>query len=391
MNDPIPVPSTLPELIPYYPLADLVWIAVQLFALAVPLFFLFTGLGARLRSLCQRLAHANRSGTLVLFATSYLVLASFIALPLGYYADVSFPRSWGAPVPSFGNWMSWCLSNLLCEIILVGLMLWIPYAFISRAPRLWWQYATVIAIPTFIVGLLLYQLILYPKIASLHPLTDPVLTANIDALAARCGVQHVPVLIGGWDTTVIGIGPVAARLVISEQSLRDLTPPELVAAVAHELKHYMFDGWKIIPAATLLVLGGLWLVDRIGRAMVRRFHRAFGFSDLVDPASLPLAIFILMAAWLFAGLPIFNAIQRHIEFEADRFAIELTHENRGQALLQLRASKYKLNEEYLFYKIWRDNHPSQSLRVRFANTYRPWIEGKPLVYDKVCKVPSAGE
>jgi Zn-dependent protease with chaperone function len=392
MNELVAIPTTLPVLARFYPRADLVWIAVQLFRLAIPLFFLFTGFGARLRSFCQRLTRANFFWTLVLFAASYLVLASLIAMPLGYYAEIAFPRSWGAPVPSLANWLSGGLSNLIGEVVIAGAVLWIPYALIVRRPRLWWFYASLIAIPAFVAGLLFYQLVLYPSFAHLHPLTDQALAARIDALAARCGEPHIPVLVGGWDDTVIGIGPTAARLVISEQSLHDLTPPELIAAVAHELKHYLFDGWeKIIPVTTTLILVGLWLVSTIGRVMIRRFHRAFGFSDLADPASLPIVIFILMAAWLFAGLPIFNAIQRHIEFEADRFALELTHKNHGQGLLQLRNSKYKLNEEYLFYRIWRDNHPSQSERVHFANTYRPWADGKPLVYANICKLPSNGE
>ena len=392
MNELVPIPTTLPELVRYYPRADLVWIAVQLFALSIPLFFLFTGFGARLRSRCQNLAHGNQFGTLALFAASYLGLAWIIALPLGYYADIVFPHSWGAPVPSLGTWLSGMSSNVVVEIVIAWLALWIPYTLISRAPRLWWVYATLIAVPVFIAGLLLYQLVLYPTIAHLHPLANRALAAKIDALAGRCGGSHIQVLVGGWDTTVIGVGPSASRLVIGEQSLHELTQPELIAAIAHEIKHYIFDGWRIVlPVTIAFVVVGFGLVDVIGRTLIRKFHRIFGFSDLADPASLPLAIFLLMAAWLMAGLPIYNAIQRHLEFEADRFALELTHENRGQALLQLRNSKYKLNEEYLFYKIWRDNHPSQSERVRFANSYRPWVDGKPLVYDKVCKLPSKDE
>jgi hypothetical protein len=87
------------------------------------------------------------------------------------------------------------------------------------------------------------------------------------------------------------------------------------------------------------------------------------------------------------GLPAFNAVQRHAELEADRFALELTHENRGEALLQAHYSKYKLNEYYGFYRVWRANHPSQAERVRLANTYHPWDNGGALVYGHVCRMP----
>ena len=120
--------------------------------------------------------------------------------------------------------------------------------------------------------------------------------------------------------------------------------------------------------------------------MLRRFDKPFGFSNLGDPASIPLGIFILSASWLLVGLPVFNAVQRHVELEADRFALELTHENRAQGLLQAHFATYKLNEYYWFYRIWRANHPSQADRVRLANSYRPWNSGGRLVYAGVCRM-----
>jgi hypothetical protein len=56
-------------------------------------------------------------------------------------------------------------------------------------------------------------------------------------------------------------------------------------------------------------------------------------------------------------------------------------------LLQVRFAKYKLNEYYWFYRIWRANHPSQADRVRLANTYRPWTGGGRVVYERVCRMP----
>ena len=66
-----------------------------------------------------------------------------------------------------------------------------------------------------------------------------------------------------------------------------------------------------------------------------------------------------------------------------------------EALLQAHYSKYKLNEYYWFYRIWRANHPSQADRVRLANTYRPWDSGGRVVYEGVCRMnqslsPSGG-
>lgn len=388
MKGPVPIPTTVPGLIGYFPIADAAWVGVHLFALAVPLVFLFTGWGARLRTYCLMRAGGNQSLGLMLFAAVYLALAGLIVLPSAYYLDIALPAAWNGPVPALPTWLGGKLALLGGEIALGAPLLLIAYKFIARAPRFWWLYLTVIGVPCVLGGLLLYQLVIQPTLAGYHPLEDPALAAEIDSLAARCGLSHVYVLVGGTsDDSVVGIGPWLARMVISKQSIHTLPPAEMTAAVAHELKHYLFDGWKVMAVAFGLALSGLLLVARVGPWAIRKFQTRFGFSDLADPASLPLIMFIVMSGWFFVGLPVFNTIQRHIEHNADRFALEITHDNRGQALLRSRNAQYFLNDEPLFDKLWRYNHPSLAERVRFADTYRPWAEGKPLVYGKDCRMP----
>ena len=384
MNEAVPIPTTLPQLVAFWPRADWVWVAVQLFALAVPLTFLFTGLSARLRTACARAARGSRYGTIVLFACAYLVLATVVALPVHYLAELVFIRAWNGPTPATAQWLMSQVGGLITALILVAASVWIPYVLIARAPRLWWALSAAVFVPLIAVALVVYQLVLSPLWTHYHAVDDPALAAKFEALAERCGITHLPIVVGGNDTTVIGAGPFL-RLVLAED--HDLTADEQTVQFAHELKHYVLDGWKAIGLVAVLVVTGFWAVDILGQAMLRSFEKPLGFSDLGDPASLPLAIFILSALWLFVGLPVFNAVQRHVELEADRFALELTHENRAEALLQVHFATYKLDEYYWFYRIWRANHPSQAERVRLANSYHPWTSGGRLVYGGVCRSP----
>ena len=115
-----------------------------------------------------------------------------------------------------------------------------------------------------------------------------------------------------------------------------------------------------------------------------------GFAALADPAALPLMALVVTAAWAIAGLPIYNAVQRHAELEADRFALEVARDNRAQALWQASVSKqpWRMNEYDPVFRIWFANHPSQSERVRLADSWAPWKQGRPGVYDRVCRPPS---
>jgi hypothetical protein len=43
-----------------------------------------------------------------------------------------------------------------------------------------------------------------------------------------------------------------------------------------------------------------------------------------------------------------------------------------------------------FATVFRENHPSIAERIKFANAYHPWLDGKPLVYgDDFVKNPHA--
>lgn len=100
-----------------------------------------------------------------------------------------------------------------------------------------------------------------------------------------------------------------------------------------------------------------------------------GFDSLADVASLPLLIALgqtVNVALLPAGL----AYSRQIEHEADRFGLELTHDNEAaaRAFVTLQRTNLGYPRPGRFYTFFRASHPSLGARIDFANTYRPWVE-----------------
>jgi STE24 endopeptidase len=98
---------------------------------------------------------------------------------------------------------------------------------------------------------------------------------------------------------------------------------------------------------------------------------------------------LLSALWL-ATLPFFNLFARHIELEADRFGLELTHQNHAVAMMF--AGQTDLSPDWdTFFLVFEATHPSNAVRINFANTYKPWEQGKSLVYGNVCTSESIAE
>jgi len=387
---PVGVPQAAPAVIAFAQHREPLWLAVQLLPILVAFLFLVTGLGGRLRKACAHVARDNWFWTVTLFACAYLALAAMITAPLDYYRDVVDLQAWGHVPPTTASWMVNEAVNLAGRLVITGLFVWIPYALIAKSPRRWWLYSTVALIPVVFLVLVVMPVFVAPLTTNYKPLADQALAAKIEALAARCGVTHIPVFVGGDDDTVVGLGP-TNRIILDKDIFTNETPDQVMFTVGHELKHYVEnDNWKALAIIAGLMLAGFFLVDRVGRAWIARGRRWFGFDDLADPASLPLIVLLLSVFWLSAS-PALNLFTRHIEHEADRFGLELTHENR--AMGQLFANEITQHGETaewdLFFLILRATHPSNADRVRFANAYHPWDEDKSLTYGSVCRAATA--
>ena len=365
---------------------DFLWAATQLLALIIPVLFLFTGFGAYLRQGCSRLAGGRWFWTVTLFAIAYLVIAAALTLPLDYYRDYLSVR--GISRQTLPQWVLGEGVPLFVKIVAAGLFVWIPFAIIAKSSKRWWLYAAAALVPLVFLALVALPVWVDPLTTSYHPLQDKALYGEIEALAARCGVHGIPILVGGGDTSVIGLGP-TNRIVLEGNLDKHETPDQIRFTIGHELKHYVEgDNYKALAIVAALLLAGFWLTDRLGAFAIARFGRRFGFTNLADPASLPLIVLILTLFWL-CVLPFFNMFARHIEHEADRFGLELTHENRPMA--QMFATFITRDREAAdwstFFLVFRATHPSNAERIRFANDYRPWEQGKPLVYGDACRQP----
>jgi Zn-dependent protease with chaperone function len=308
-----------------------------------------------------------------------------LSLPYDYWRGyASMPMM----APHLKEWWTGEAAGLLTRCAAAILFFWIPYGLMVRSPRRWWLYAGAAAVPLTFVALIALPVWVDPLTTAYHPLTDRKLYAEIEQLAARCGVDHIPVFVGGDDTTVVGLGP-TNRIILDENWFPIRKPDQLRFTVGHELKHYVIgDNYASIAVIAGALLLGFFATQMFGRMLIARFHRRFGFDALSDPASLPLSILILTFSWL-CILPFFNWYARHIEFEADRFGLELTREN--HALAQAQANMIAggdMPDWGPFFMIFRATHPTNGDRIRLANSYKPWEQGKPLVYGDVCKPPS---
>jgi Zn-dependent protease with chaperone function len=384
----VPIPVDSARAIALSHTVNLYWVVEKSLALLIPAAFLFSGIGARISRACGRLLGGRRYATVALFGGVYALLNALLSLPFNYLRHYRLPFSLGIIHEAPGQWLLDQGVTVAAVMVTAALFLWIPYALIRRSPRGWWAWAAVALVPVVLFILVIKPLWVDPLMVAYRPATGE-MAAQAKALAARCGIPDVTVLVGGDDSTVTGLGP-TNRVVLEQNLARQETMAQIRFTVGHELKHYVLgDNWKALLIISVLLAIGFWLMQRLGQLALARWHLRFGFDRLDDPASLPLLVLCMTVLWL-AVTPLFLVLDRHIEQEADRFGLELTHENTAAA--QLFASwvgDAELAEPGRFERIFRDTHPSLGERIRMANSYHPWLTGEPLRYGHACTMPGA--
>jgi Zn-dependent protease with chaperone function len=158
--------------------------------------------------------------------------------------------------------------------------------------------------------------------------------------------------------------------------------PQLLTVMGHEMGHYVLKHiWQLMAVAIVSILILLYAVYRLAGALIARHATRFGFTSLADVASLPLIVLLVGILSLVID-PIALAFARHVEHEADRFALELTRDNRsfGTALVILQQENLGVPRPGRLHTWFRESHPPLGERVDFSNDYRPWDTGQPLVY-----------
>jgi Zn-dependent protease with chaperone function len=137
----------------------------------------------------------------------------------------------------------------------------------------------------------------------------------------------------------------------------------------YKLGHVARSVWL----STIVLLVGLFLVDRVGGWLVSRYRSRLRFESLADVASVPLLLMLLEGSYVVLS-PVAFAYSRFQEHEADRYALDLTHANHSGAtgFVKMQMENLSNPRPGLLYKVFRSTHPSVGERIDFCNNYHPW-------------------
>jgi STE24 endopeptidase len=371
------VPPPSEKALQYYYTGNAIWVASTLLGLLIPAFWLFTGLSARLRTLAQQIGR-RWFFTIVIYYVLFTLIMALVLLPWHYYAGFARPHYYGLSNQTLAKWAGDLAKHLAISLITGSLLLWVPYGLLARSPRRWWLYTGLLVPPLLFLVMLIVPIWIDPLFNQYGRMKNRQLEARILTLADRAGIEHGRVFevnksvdtkaVNAYVTGFLG----TKRVVLWDTLLNKLEPDEVVFVMAHEMGHYVMHhvvyGILMGSAATML---GLYLVHLLSGWCMRRFGPRFGFERLSDVASFPLLTLLLSLVSL-GVQPLGLAYSRHIEHEADRFAVELTHDPHAGAAAFVKLQQENLSNPRpgLLFTIMRSSHPSIGQRVDYLNSWQ---------------------
>jgi STE24 endopeptidase len=339
------------------------------------------------RDLAERVSKNSFLQTLI-FAPLLMFLIAVISLPIDLY-EHHISLAYGMSVQGWGSWAGdWCKAEgvmLAITVLAVFGLFWI----IRRSPQRWWFYFWLVTLPFVVLLIFVAPVILDPMFNKFEPLekTQPQLVSEIEKVTQRGGLSiprdrmfemEASAKVTTYNAYVTGIGA-TKRVVVWDNTSRDMTVPETLFVFGHEMGHYVLNHiYKGLAFFAGMLFAGFWLGRRIVLAMLARCGEAWHIRGINDLAALPVLMLALSLLTL-VGEPVGNAFSRYQEHQADLYGLEVTHglfPNNGEvaasAFQKLGEKSYSYPTPNPVLVFWSYSHPPIADRIRFSLQYDPW-------------------
>lgn len=385
----VEVPKSQPKAVLNYRINYEFWIMDTIFSFLIPIIFLLTNI---FNVLYRRLEPYGVLKILspAIFGALYYITYTIAELPILYFASFFKGHMLGSSNQTIARWIELELKNNAVNMLIFVILVFFLYFMMKKSPKRWWLYTGLISLPVIYFYILISPALIDPIFNKFEPLKDEKVKQEVLSVVKKAGIKdcNIYVVNESEDTNMLNAYMTGVlntkEVVIWDNTIKQLSPGELKAVVAHETGHYVLghiDQSIVLGALGTLLL--LLITDKTAAYFIGKYGRHLGMLKISCALSLPLVLLVINF-YSFIFSPVSNAYSRHIETEADRFAIELTRDNYSCAALEvkLQGTNLAVTEPDTIYKLFNCDHPSTKERIDLANNYRPWEKGIPGKYFK---------
>jgi len=299
---------------------------------------------------------------------SLMIIAAILDLPFSLYHTFVVEQRFGFNQTDWKTWLLDLLKTTLLMTVLglplIAVILWL----MNQAGQYWWLYAWLVWTGFSLLMLWAWPAFIAPLFNKFSALDDVSLKSRIDNLLQRCGFQSEGVYVvdgsrrsAHGNAYFTGFGK-NKRIVFYDTLLETLSEDEVEAVLAHELGHFKRHHIKKSLLISLLttLLGFALLAWLMGSSW---FYTALGVEMASTHTALLLFV-LTMPVFVYFISPLFSALSRKHEFEADEFA---KSNSDYRALISALVNMYRDNASTLtpdpLHSMFYDSHPPASIRI----------------------------
>ena len=299
---------------------------------------------------------------------SLTLLSSLLGLPFSLYHTFVIEERFGFNKTTLRTWLLDLVKTALLVMIvgipLVAAILWL----MNRAGEQWWIYAWLLWMGFSLLMMWAFPVFIAPLFNKFTPLEDDGLRRRIESLLQRCGFHSKGVFVvdgsrrsSHGNAYFTGFGR-NKRIVFYDTLLESLSEDEVEAVLAHELGHFKRNHLrKSLFLSGVTSLLGFALLAWLMRS--EWFYTSLGVQNASTHAALILFV-VVMPVFTYFVNPLFSALSRKHEFEADEFA----HSNSDyRALISALVNLYRDNASTLtpdpLHSMFYDSHPPATIRI----------------------------
>lgn len=236
-------------------------------------------------------------------------------------------RQVGLSTQGIGSWLADVGKSAAIGVGLAALAAAVAVTMLRRLGRNWWIGASALGVLFAAVFTWVAPVLLAPLFNRFKELPAGRTRSELLRLGRQAGVRigHVYEVDAsrrstGINAYVDGLGP-TKRVVIYDNTLRDLRPAELRSVIAHELAHVKGnDVVRGIAWMALVAPLGALFVQVAGEELTARSG-----DDPRSPAALPALALAMAAATFMLGI-VASQLSRRVESRADTFALQVTQD-----------------------------------------------------------------
>jgi len=303
---------------------------------------------------------------------AFAAVGGLLELPLAWYRVFRLEERFDFNRMTLKLWLTDGFKGVLVAATIglpvAALVLWL----MDAAGPLWWLWAWGAWMGFNLLLLVLYPTVIAPLFNQFKPLEDESLKERIQALMQRCGFSANGLFVmdgskrsAHGNAYFTGFGP-AKRVVFFDTLLKQLSPAEIDAVLAHELGHFRHRHIRqrmlLMFAISLLGFALLgWLSAQVW------FYTGLGVTPSLVASNSAVALILFLSVVplvTFFVTPLMSSLSRRHEFQADAFAMQHADgRDLARALLKLyQDNASTLTPDPVFVKFYY-SHPPASERL----------------------------